>query len=304
MRTTEKAFWALAILLCVVVVGFLSGIRLVDQGEVCAVATWGKITHTASPGFTWRWPLVQFYHCYSTRAVVYETSDNVEESDADYKDFVVEANTTDGQQIGVKFSISIHINEDDSTWVYTNVGKDMPEVIERVVKFYSRSVVRLTMQEYQADQLYTGDVFEVQSEIEQQLNDLFEENHVVLNAFVLRKIDFDPDYVQTIEAQQIAKEKIETAQYDAKAAIFTAQQTVELSKGTAGAVVEKAKGDAQAVIINAEAEAKAIALRGQALEKYPQILQLNFIEMLQYAQFMFFPSDTITPFFPLPPTTK
>ena len=304
MRTTEKAFWALAVLLCVAVVVFLSGIRIVDQGEVCAVTTWGKITHTVSPGFTWRWPLVQFYRCYSTRAVIYETSDNVEESQADYKDYVVEANTTDGQQIGVKYSISVHIKEGDATYVYTNVGKDMSEVIERVVKFYSRSVVRLTMQEYQADQLYTGDVFEVQSGIEQKLSELFTENHVVLNAFVLRKIDFDADYVQTIEAQQIAKEKIETAQYDAQAAVFSAQQTIELATGTAGAKGEQAKGDAQAAIINAEAEAKAIALRGQALEQFPQVLQLNFIEMLKFANFMFFPSDTITPFFPLPPTTK
>jgi regulator of protease activity HflC (stomatin/prohibitin superfamily) len=265
------------------------GIRNVDQGETCAITTFGKISGIANTGFNIRLPIVQTYHCFSQRDLVYETGEQPEKSNADFTDVTVDANTSDGQQVQVRFSESFHTERQDVMDVYSNVATDDREVVERVVKFYSRSVVRLTMQEYPSDILYSGNLAKVQDEIFKKLDPLFTAKKIKLTAFVLRKLDFDPDYVAANEKKQIAKEGITTAEYEAKAAVYTAQKTAELARGESQAMIEKAKG-----------EAEAITIKGTALRNFPEMLKLNFIEVLKLSKFMFLPSDGITPFLPLP----
>ena len=60
---------------------------------------------------------------------------------------------------------------------------------------------------------------------------------------VLRKIDFDTDYVTAIELQQIAQIGIETAEFEAQAAVFEADRIGELARGEADATIERAKGE-------------------------------------------------------------
>ena len=103
------------------------------------------------------------------------------------------------------------------------------------------------------------------------------------------------DYIAAIEQQQIARENIETANFQSQSAEYEADRIAVLARGEAEARVERAKGDAEAVRVAAEAEADAIELRGAALERYPQVLQLNMIEALQFAKWMMLPLDGITP---------
>ena len=272
----ERTFGSLVtggIIALVLIVAAFAILRTVDQGEICVVTAFGKVTRIASPGLNGRWPLVERFNCFSSRAAVYETSDAPGESQADYTDVTVNANTSDGQVIDVRYSVSFHIEPEQAMTVYTQVAKNNKEVVERVVKFYSRSHVRLILQENQADYLYSGSIIEVQSEVEAKLKDLFAENYVTLDSFVIRKISFDPDYVAAIEQQQIAKENIETAQYNSQAAVYSAQQTAELAKGQAQANIEIAKGDAESIRIKAIAEAEALATKGQALRSLPEMLK-------------------------------
>lgn len=284
----------------VIILGFMT-IRNIEQGEVCVVTAFGKVNRMASPGFNLKMPFfVERFNCFSTRLLVYETGDEPGQSQADYTDIVVEANTADGQVIQVRYSVSFHVEPNAAMTVYTKVGRNDDDVVERVVKFHSRSKVRLTLQEYKADVLYSGNIVTVQTEIEDQLDVLFAANNVSLDAFVLRKISFDPDYVAAIEQQQIAKENIETAQYQSQAAVYEAQKNIEIAKGQAQANIELAKGEAEAVKIQAAADAEALSLKGVALRNFPEMLKLEMIQALKYAKFMFFPSDSITPFLPLP----
>ena len=285
-----KPGWAVAgVLALIVILVLLFGIRNVDQGETCAITTFGKITGIANTGFNLRLPIVQSYHCFSQRDLIYETGEDPDKSNADYTDITVDANTSDGQQIDVRFSISFHTEPQNVVDVYSNVATDDREVVERVVKFYSRSVVRLTMQEYAADVLYSGNLLQVQNEIFKKLDLLFAAKKIKLTAFVLRKLDFDPDYVIANERKQIAKEGITTAEYEAKAAVYQAQKIAELARGESQAMIEKAKG-----------EAEAITIKGTALRNFPEMLKLNFIEVLKLSKFMFLPSSGIIPFLPLP----
>ena len=297
-----RKFGPLTIMLVVILVVLASSgfARVVDAGEACAVTTFGEVTGVAGPGFHLRIPLAQRFNCYSTRAVVYETSKEPGESDADYTDIIVDAQTSDGQSVTVTFSVRYYVPTRSVRDVYSNVGENMSLVNERVVKFHSRSVVRLTMQKYPAQQLYSGDVFNVEADISGRLKTLFEVKWVVLDSFSLRKIAFDDNYVGAISQQQIAQVQIETARFQAQEAKFTAEKVVELAKGDAQAEIEKAKGDAQAEIERARGDALAIEERGKALDKHPQILQLEFIKQLTGVSWGILPGDGLTPLIALP----
>ena len=301
MDGLTKGIVATIVLVVLLVVGLMV-FRTVDQGETCVVTTFGKVSHIAGPGLNMRWPLIQSFNCFSSRMLIYETSDVPGESRADFTDVVVEANTNDGQQMQVRYGISFHVDPDKAILVYTEVARDNHGLVERVVKFHSRSKVRLTLQEHKAGKLYSGDIVGVQTEIETQLRELFKADHITLDAFVLRKISFDPDYIASIEQQQISKENIETKSYDAQAAVYTAQETAALATGDANAEIERAKGHSESVKIQAAADAESINLRGESLKNYPQILSLEFFEALKTINWALVPWDQIAPFMPIPPT--
>jgi len=284
---------AVAVVLIVLVIVLGSSARTVDAGETCVVVRFGEIRGHLSQGLHFVTPLVTSLRCYPLRTVVYETSDQPNESKADYTDFTVDANTSDGQQVQITFGVGFHIEPDEAEYVYRNVGATTIQVVERVVKFNARSVVRKIAQDFEASALYTGDIFRFEEDIRVQLETLFAAQHITLDTFALRKIAFDENYVQAIEQQQIAKEGIETARFQSQAAEFEANRTAALAKGDAQASIERATGNAEAVRIAAAAEADAIRLRGEALKSFPEVLQLNFIEALRTIQWMVLPSDIV-----------
>jgi regulator of protease activity HflC (stomatin/prohibitin superfamily) len=128
--------------------------------------------------------------------------------------------------------------------------------------------------------LYTGNIQRVQEELEEQLRPLLADKGVILEAFGLRKIDFEDDYVQAIEQKQIEAENVTTERNRAEQAKWRAQSAIEVAKGEAQATIENARGDAERVKLLAAAEAEAIQLKGEVLEQYPEIIQLQFVNSL------------------------
>lgn len=298
----ERNWMGIAITLVVVALLSLivaaTGLSKVDQSEVCVLTTGGKVTGTAEAGWLWRIPGYHGKQCYSLQGVIYETSDNPETSRADFRDFAINAQTSDGQQITVKFSVRYRLSAETIEDVYRSVGKDMSTITERVVKFHSRSVVRLQLQTYTAEYLYGGDLFGVEQTIFGLLEPLFASSNVTIEAFTLRKIDFDPDYVAAIEQQQIAQERIETKEYDSQAAVNTAAETEALAKGEAAADIARASGRAESMRIEASAQAEANATIGASLRDNPEVLQWAFIQE-QDINWAFLPTEGLNTFLPL-----
>lgn len=302
-RKVRKSAFAIALTVLIVLVGVLvlNPFRTVDAGEACAVVRFGKIVGTAGPGLHVVPPVVTKLYCFTTRAAVYETSNEPGQSLADYTDFPVTAQTSDGQPIEVTFSVRWRVLPENVGNIYALVGENDAAVNERVVKFHSRNVVRLDMQNNSASKLYSGEIFDVEQNIADLLTPLFADKYVVMDKFAIRKVSFQDAYIDAIERQQIAQENIETAEYEAQAATYTAQKTVELAKGDATAEIERAKGYAQAEIERAKGDAAAIEERGKALRQYPEILQLEFIQQLENAKWLTLPQN-IVPFMDLTPT--
>jgi len=118
--------------------------------------------------------------------------------------------------------------------------------------------------------------------------------------FLVRKITFDPDYIQAIENQQIAQENIKTAQFNAEAAEFKREEAIRLSEGDKQRDILLAEAAARKTVLNAEAEAESIRLQGAALREFPEVIQWQFVQDLDGIAWGLIPSDGLTPLLPLP----
>lgn len=295
------------VLLALIVIGALAGIRVVDPSETAAVVVLGEVRGTAGSGLSWNlpWPLAT-YDRYQNRLVVYQTSKVDEDTgeilgDAEYMDTPVEIKTEDGQTATVEFNIGFHIEEKDVTYVRNSVSSNMKDLVERVIAFHGRSVPRNLAAEYTAEGLYAVDRAKFEAACKAELSVIFAEYGVVLDEFALRDVNFSKLYEDSIEAQQIARENIETEAYNADAAVNTAKQTEELAKGTAAAALLQANAAAEATKLQADADAYAIEAKGLALRSNPEVMNLLFFDALKEAEWMMVPWDSLEGYMPVTP---
>ena len=72
----------------------------------------------------------------------------------------------------------------------------------------SQGLTRNIPKKYTAAQLYSQEVFKVQEEISNVLRGIFSSKGIIMDEFLLRKIDFTQEYFKVLEDKQIAKERI------------------------------------------------------------------------------------------------
>jgi regulator of protease activity HflC (stomatin/prohibitin superfamily) len=85
--------------------------------------------------------------------------------------------------------------------------------------------------------------------------------------FLVRNIDFRPEFKQAIERKQIATQDAETAKNRVRQAQFEAQQKVEA-----------AQGDAQSTLVKATAQARANTLVARSLTQ--QVIQYEYVQKI------------------------
>ena len=266
------------IIFVVVLVVLINSFVVVQAGNVKVLTQFGRtVGVTFNPGIHMKIPFVQNTVNYSIRQVTYETSDFPESSQAMYPDFSVDTTSSDGQQIQLKYTIRFAIDGKQAEWILNNIGT-MDQLVEKVVKTEARSLSRNIPKKYTAAQLYSEQVFDVQTEIGDTLNPIFQENGIILDEFLLRKIDFTEEYFSVLEENQIAEERIVVEQN----------------------VLEQEKIKKEQAIIQAEAEARTIEIRGEALKENPEIIQLEFIQKLApNIQWGILPEGGVIPFLDL-----
>jgi regulator of protease activity HflC (stomatin/prohibitin superfamily) len=267
----------------ILLIVFMSSYTQIQFGTVGMVTRFGRITgRIMPPGLNWKAPFVDRVVVYRTQEMVYVTEDPLSTQTpkaGTYQDYPTDTTTNDGQQITVKYSVRFRIDPVKIEQIANEIGNE-EQVVEKVVKFHSRILARNIPKEYAALDLYTGNIQQVQDKFEEDLRPTLEEKGVILEAFGLRKIDFQEDYVQAIEQKQIEAENVTTERNRAEQAKWRAQSAIEEAKGEAQATVENARGEAEKVKLLAEAEAESIRLKGESLQKYPDVIQLEFVVSL------------------------
>ena len=82
----------------------------VERGTVVLIKRFGGLTgQVFEPGLHWRIPFVEQVETVSTVVRSYETSDDPGASSANYQDYPVSAQTVDGQQISIKYTVLFRI---------------------------------------------------------------------------------------------------------------------------------------------------------------------------------------------------
>jgi len=215
------------------------------------------------PGAHFILPFVENALSYNTKKIIYETTteDKQASSYADYKDFPVDTNTEDGQQVNIFYTVRFNVDASKAAWVAQNIGSEMA-LVEKVVKTESRIWARNVPRRFSAERLYTGDgSLQVQNDIFEALRQTFEDNGLILDSVGIREIQFTDQYVGAIEAKQIEAVKVETEKNKAEQAKFQKEGRITQAQGEAEEqrlqrqtldpqVLEKIKLDNQAAFID------------------------------------------------------
>ena len=225
------------VLLFVIVIPILRALSffvIINPAQVGVHTRLGRLKGKFDPGFHFITPVIDSVIKYNTRLITYETSSYPKESKADYTDYPVDTTTKDGQPVHIKYTVRFRIDPSKVLWIYQNLG-DEEQVVEKVVKTDSRGHVRTLAREFAAQDLYSGNIRELEELVSKELQKLFAEKGLVLDEFVIRSIDFSEDYVKAIEQKQIEKERVETEKYKAEQEKYRKQ-----------AMITKAQGEAEA----------------------------------------------------------
>lgn len=216
----------------------------------------GVTGRVLDPGLNFKIPFIERTKTIVTQKSIYETTTDTKQkgSQANYKDYPVDTNTSDGQRVDVFYTIRFSADPSKASWLVSELG-GMDQAVEKIVKAESRIWVRTIPREYKANDLYTGSgVVEVQNKIYEVLYPKFSDNGLILDSVGIREIQFSEEYITAVERKQIEEVNIETESNRALQA-------------------EKRK---EATILDAEAQAESQRLQRESISD--QVLEKIWIE--------------------------
>ena len=127
-----------------------------------------------------------------------------------YSDDSMTAPTSDGQTVTVDASVLFHIDKDEASTLFEEVG---PEYVQIIVRTISRSQIRAQIAKYSAIDVYAKKRDEAEEKVNERIEKLYAEKNIILEKVLLRHIAFSPEYAQAIEEKKVAEQKIEKAEY-------------------------------------------------------------------------------------------
>ncbi len=211
----------------------LTSVRLVKAGTIKVVTRFGRVTgRMLRPGAHFVIPLAEGTITYNTKKVTYEASNEPLRSKATYTDVPVDTTTLDGQQIELNYTARFSVDPTKAGWIANNIGTEA-DIVEKIVKTDTRIHARNIAREFNAADLYTGNISKVQRAIEDALRPIFEENGLILDEFGIRSIAFTDEYINAIEAKQIEKERVITEENIAKQEEFRKKARITKAEGQA-----------------------------------------------------------------------
>jgi len=250
-----------------VLAAIMGSFTQVEAGSVAVVKQFGRVVGVFQPGLNWKLPFIQETVRYRTQEILYETSEDPTQSNADYRDVEVDTATSDGQQILARYTVRFRIDGAKAADIVNNLGTE-EEVVEKVVKANSRVHARNILKQFPASDLYSGNVERAQSEISRRLAEDFSKEGLELIFFGLRSIQFTEAYRNAVEQKQIEKENIATKENLAKQAEFEKNRTVTQAQAEAERQklerIGVAQGEAESIRLKALADAEAIRVKAEA----------------------------------------
>lgn len=231
----------------IVFLWLVSGFFIVQEGQTGIVLTFGKFSHSAQPGFNWRWPYPiqtqETVNLSQVRTVEIGYRSNVRNKLAREALML----TDDENIIDIQFAVQYRL-KDASAWVFNN--RDQEETVKQVAETAIREVVGKSKMDFV---LYEGRekvAFDT-SALMQQILDRYATGVLVTN--VTMQAVQPPEQVQAAfddavkAGQDRERQKNEGQAY--------ANDVVPKARGAASRLIQESEGYRARVVANAEGEA-------------------------------------------------
>jgi len=243
---------------------------------ISAVAPEGYRKDPLDPGLHWIVPYAETVKLYPVSKQTYTMSAKVEEGQV-YGDDSIEARTKDGQRIFMDASVIYSIDPERVVEVHLTW---QDRYTDDLVRPLVRGIIRDAVSQFRVDEVVSTKRFELRNMIYEELRQRLAENGLILHDFVLRDINFTPEYAQAVEEKQIAEQRAQQAKFLVEQKKQEAEQLRQIAQGEADARIIRAKGEAEARIIQAQAEAEALRVIAQVLRENPELLTYEYIQKL------------------------
>ncbi len=198
-------------------------------------------------GLNWVTPLVARVYRYPIYWQTYTMSSNPGEGQR-VGDDSISARTSDGQEIFIDLSLIYAIEPTQAVKVHIGWQNRYPEDFVRPLL---RGVVRSVVSKYTVHQVNSSKRQDLELDISETLRASLNKNGFMMERFVLREIEFSPEYALSVEQKQVAQENVLTSR-------FKADQIRLLAQG----------------------EAEALQTLGEAIRKNPEVITLRYVDKL------------------------
>ncbi len=281
-RPSGKALWPAGVTLlgAVLTTTLAAGLVFIHPQErgvvISALTPKGYRERPLEPGLRWVVPYFEYVVRYPISKQTYTMSATTEEGQR-FGDDSIEARTKDGQRIFLDASVIYSIDPDKVIQVHL-AWQD--RYAEDLVRPLVRGIIRDVVSQFRVDEVVSTHRFELQQQVFERLQQKLTENGLLLHDFVLRDINFTPEYAQAVEQKQIAEQQAQQAKFLVEKKRQEAEQLRQMAKGEADAKIIRAQGEAEARLIQAKAEAEALRLLAQVLQENPELLTYEYIQKL------------------------
>ena len=294
-----------------VIVGILfgvvsQGVIIVQPQEVAVVfdTISGKLLEPRGPGISIVVPVIQQATIYSVAQREYTMSGSSNEGALQGNDAVV-ARTADGQEVRIDATIIYNIDTENANLIHQRWQQRFETGLVRPTV---RGIIRDEVARYNVEEVYSTERDTLRLGIEELIRERFAEEGLSVTDFLIRDIQFGPEYAQAIEQKQVAEQNRLRAEQEAERLRVQSQGEADAAVNAAGgqrlSAVERANGEANSLRLRAQAEADAILLRAQAdaqalalineqISQNPNLIQWRYVDTLaDNVQIMLLPSDS------------
>ena len=249
-----------------------SGILIVQPARAAVIVNvlTGELDDPArAPGTSIIIPGLQEYIIYPTDQREYTMSGISNEGRLQGND-AVEALTKDGQEVKLDITVLYRIERQDVNQIHLNwQNRYELDFIRPTVRAVTRDVVSV----FEAEAIYGQSREELGTQISAAVGASMKEQGLTLTSLLVRQIEFNQSFSQSIEEKQIEEQKRLRAETEA------VRVQTEAS-GRADAAEQEARGRANARLIEAQAEAEALRVISDQIAANPNLIQYLYVANL------------------------
>ncbi len=249
-----------------------SGILIVQPARAAVIVNVlsGELEEPArAPGTSIILPGLQEYIIYQTDQREY-TMSGISREGRLQGDDAVNALTVDGQEIRLDITVLYRISREDVNQIHLNwQSRYESDYIRPTVRAVARDVVS----QFEAEAIYGLEREALGGRISETVRERMATQGLTLTSLLVRQIDFNESFSQSIEEKQIEEQKLQRARTEA-------ERVQTEAGGRADAAEEEARGRANARLTEAHAEAEALRVISDQIAANPNLIQYLYVANL------------------------